>query len=313
MSFKIYSAKNLPREKWSRLTDDSFYFSPEFASIWNTKGGCEVFLADESKDGFKAGLPGVVFGKSPLKRFQSMPDGFRGGPKYAPESSEKDRLEFLGQAEKWLKKNGIIRADINNPDEELKSSFFKMEAAFYHAVDLDNEPFVPLRREVRKQVRAAKRRDGEISLMNDEKDLEAFYRLVLETEERHNVKPWYPMEFFRRLLIMSKQDKRILWPVVIAEDNIIASRICFIEASQLFMWQAYSARKYTLLKPEYLLIDYIINYALENGLKSVSFGWTPPGVQTLVDFKERWGATRRTMKIYTYISRLGKILYLVRK
>ena len=80
MSLKIYSAEDLPENQWSILVKNSLYSSPEFARIWRTMNGREMFFMEDNNGEPAAGMTGIMFGRSFLSRFQSMPDGLYGGP-----------------------------------------------------------------------------------------------------------------------------------------------------------------------------------------------------------------------------------------
>ncbi|MEW5924060.1 MAG: GNAT family N-acetyltransferase [Candidatus Zixiibacteriota bacterium] len=309
MSLKEFSSDNLPRDEWSRLTGNCIYVSPEFASVWRTAGGREIFLVLESDGVMQAGIAGVIFGKKFLRRCQSMPDGLPGGVFFSSECGEEQRLEFCRLFESWLKSNRFLRADINKPSFETGLNFFDRHEGETHIIDLSHETYVPPRREVRKQIRAAKRREARVTMLNDEKYLKRFYELVIETEHRHNQEPRYSPEFFSRLLKISMHDDRILWFIALVDEKIIGYHICFVDKTQLMTWQFYSDKHFTRLKPGYLLLDYIINYALEHNIKSVNMGSSPPDAESLVDFKERWGGRKKTFSYYTYFSTIGRLLY----
>jgi len=295
------------------LTGHCVYAAPEFAAIWRAMGGVEVFLVHESDGRFEAGLSGVIFGGGRLRRFQSMPDGLPGGMYFPPDSNLDDRESFAESVMAWIRRNRIIRADINNPAEDFGVPKFTRHETTTHIIDLKGETFAPPRREVRKQIRAARRREARITTMNDDKYLDRFYDLVIATEERHHQKPRYSREFFAGLLEASLHDERIKWFIALVDEKIIGYHICFVGANELMTWQYYSDKKFTRLKPGYLLLDYIINYALENNIKTINMGYSPPDAASLVDFKERWGGRKQTCRYYTYFSPLGRLLYRWRK
>ena len=309
MSLKEFSSDNLHRDEWARLTGNCIYVSPEFASVWRTTGGREIFLVQESDGAIQAGIAGVVFGKKFLRRYQSMPDGLPGGAFFSPKCNQEHKSEFLRLFEAWLKSNRFIRADINLPPDENRFGIFEKHQGETHIIDLSHETYAPPRREVRKQIRAAKRREARVTMLNDEKYLKRFYELVIETESRHNQEPRYSPEFLSELLKLSIHDDRILWFIALVDEKIIGYHICFTDKNQLMTWQFYSDKRFSRLKPGYLLLDYIINYALEHNIKSVNMGASPPDADSLVDFKERWGGRKKTFEYYTYISLFGRPLY----
>jgi hypothetical protein len=309
MSLKVFSAGDLPKDRWSSLTDNSIYSSPEFAAVWCTMGGRELFLAEELGGRIVAGMAGNVFGRKIFRRFQSMPDGISGGPFFADDCTLDQRGEFLHSVYAWLKNEKIIKADIHDPCCKMDTNLFRLHRARTHVISLDTENFRPPDEKISKHIRAAKRREGTLGVISSREQLAQFYELVGKTERQHGVRPRYPREFFERLIEIALDDERIYWPVVFEKGRMIGSRICFIESSRIFSWQHYHDRAFSHLKPGYLLLDHIINYAREKNLKSLNLGWSPPGAASLIEYKERWGAEGHFFDSYTYLSGIGRAYY----
>lgn len=309
MPFKIYSSNDLPLSEWSSITGGSIFSSPEFAGVWRAANREEAFFLEEEDSVIKAGIVGVVFGKRILRRYQSMPDGLQGGPYFIGDYSYDQKDRFMQYFFRWLKSKGIIRADIHNPSIELDTESFRKREAMTHVITFNGESYNPPCSKIREHIRAGKRREGQIEILDDEKYLDKFYNLVLITEKRHGRKPRYSIGFFHRLLRIALKDSRILWLMVLSEDKMIGSRICFIEGPQMLTWQYYSDKKFTHLKPGYLLLDYIIDYAFENDIKTLNLGASPADADALIDFKERWGGERHNLPYYTYLSHIGKLVY----
>jgi len=309
MRLLTFSAENLPRQSWSALTRDSVYSSPEFARLWRTMNGRERFYICEPVDKPPAGMAGIVFGRGFLKRFQSMPEGFEGGPFFEKGCDNNFREQFKTEIIRKLKSELIIKADIHNPQEIEFDDVFEKTEYKRHLIHLHQKPHLPPRREVVKQIRAARKREARVTLFNDKKYLDEIFRLVIKTERRHNKEPRYSKQFFSELLKLSMKDKRILWVLAMFDDKIIGYYICFIDQTRLFTWQFYSDKKYSRLKPGYLLLDYIINFAQDNNIKSIDLGWSPPNALSLINYKERWGGVAESCTGYTYYNRLGKIIY----
>ena len=97
--------------------------------------------------------------------------------------------------------------------------------------------------------------------------------------------------------------------MVLYRGRMIASRISFVERGQIFNWQSFSDKQYSNLRPNYLLMDYIIKQALASGIRIVNLGWSPPDAGPLIDFKKRWGGVKTPYRGYTYFSRLGRLIY----
>ena len=309
MSLKIYTSDDLPGESWSDLTGNLIYSSPPFARLWRTKNGREIFFLDGATDDPSAGMAGVIFGSRFFRRFQSMPDGLRGGPYFSKDCGENDKRKFMANVFNWLKSNSIIRADIHKSTFNIGIEGFRRRETKTHIIDLDENNFKPPSGKIREHIRTGKRRGANVAMMHEKKYLDDFYRLATKTGQRHNTEPRYPKQFFAELLKISTDNDRILWLAVFAEDKMIGSRICFIDDRRLLTWQYFSDKEYSHLKPGYLLLDYIINYAIDHDIGTIDLGGTPSGAKTLVDYKERWGGHADSYPCHTWYSRLGGMYY----
>jgi hypothetical protein len=309
MSLNIYSDKDIPRKEWSALSKNSFFSSTAFASLWRTKRGEPIYCVDTDGGKMAAGIGGVLFGRSPVKRYDSMPDGFSGGPYFSEHCNKDYQRRFLLSLEDKLRSERVIRAAINNPPSMPESRIFKEKVFLAHILELTDANYLPPRKEVRKHIRGARERGGRVELFNNESDLELFYELAQKTKKRHNQKMAYPIEFFSQLLKVSSDCSNVLWLKVMLESKMIASQISFFEKGEATNWQFYYDKKYSYYKPGYLLLDYAINYSIEKGIKYFSMGSTPGNLSSLVDYKERWGGRERQYLDYQYFNWLGKFLY----
>jgi len=309
MALKIYSADNLSVHQWSVLTKNSLYYSPEFVSLWRTMKGRDIFFVEEEGEQLLAGMAGVIFGRSYLSRFQSMPDGVYGGPCFSENCTVEQKQRFIDSVLDWLRSKKTMRIDIHNPPEDIENINFQRGDMPTRIIPIEEKSFEPPDNKIRKHIRTGKRRGAVVSIFNNAGSLDDFFKLVEETSSRHSEKPRFSKEWFSGLLKISRDDNRILWLKVTDENKLIGSRICFIDKSQILAWQYYSDREYSHLKPGYLMMDYIINYAIENKIGTINLGWSPPEAETLLDYKKRWGGQENMLNYYTYFSRLGKLLY----
>ncbi len=309
MAFKICSAEDLPGDQWSIITKNSLYSSPEFVRIWRTMSGRDVFFLEENGGKLLAGMTGVMFGRSFSGRFQSMPDGLNGGPYFTEDYTSAKKGQFIQSVFNWLKSKRVLRADIHNPSVEIDNINFQRRDMITQIIHLGNESFTPPDSKIREHIRTGRRRGAIVAVFDKFDYLDGFFELVEKTSRRHDARPRYPKIWFRELLKLSIIDDRILWWAVFGENKMIGSRICFIDRSQLLTWQYYSDKEYGHLKPGYLLLDYIINYAVERKIKTINLGASPPEAESLRDYKKRWGGQERTLNYYTHYSRLGKLLY----
>ncbi|UCD93665.1 MAG: hypothetical protein JSU69_07795, partial [Candidatus Zixiibacteriota bacterium] len=143
MPLKIYAAHDLPKTEWSKLTGNSIFSSPEFAVLWRTIGGREIFLAREESGAIKAGMAGVVFGGRFIRRFQSMPDGTFGGPYFRDPDDAAEKSGFMTLIHGWLKSQRIISADIHRPCSKIETNIFERRETTTQTVSLDGGVYEP--------------------------------------------------------------------------------------------------------------------------------------------------------------------------
>ncbi len=309
MAFRIFSIDDLPRLQWNELTNNSFLSSPDFASIWNLFGGTPLFPAIEENGLLLGGMAGVIFGPRYLRRFKSMPDSLYGGPFFLSGLDDGARNQFFNDLYDYLRSRKFIRIDIHNPPQELPLKWLTKHTPSTHILTLAGQSYSPPDAKLLSDLRHVQKENLKILPLDNEKYLDDFFQLVLETNRRHNEKPRYSIKFFRRLLQLASKDSRIIWPMAVHDGKIIASHIRFVERSQILCWQSYWDKKYRHLNPNHLLIDYIIKYALRNNFKEINLGGSPATAESLVRFKEAWGGTKKEISHHFATFDLGKIIY----
>jgi len=309
MSFQVYSSDNIPAEKWAELSNNSIYSAPSFARLWRTMGGKEIFAVLQESGEFIAGMAGVLFGRYPLMRYQSMAHGIYGGPFFRKGTASKDKNLFLEYFVRWMRSRMIIKADIHNPMIDFKAYNFTDHTTSTHKIILKDRDYKPPSQKISEHIRTGKRRSADVYEFTELNKIGEFYELVKSTHSKHKTEPRYPKVFFEKLFELAGQNPRVLWWNVKNDDRIIGSRICLVEGDELLTWQYYSERQFNNLKPGYLLLDHIIGYALRNDIKTVNLGWSPPDAHSLIDYKERWGGQITAFKCYTYYNLLGRLLY----
>ena len=309
MPLQEYTRKDLPRDKWNKLAGESLFLSPDFLLLWDFFDGEAIFIVDDIGSEFLSGIAGVVFGKGMLRRIKFIPDWLYGGPIYKHSATFEEKCRFAAQLYNYLKDKGYLRADIYNPSIEFPSDHFTCRPMSTHIISLEEGEYVPPDSMVLTDIRHGKKEGGTVVLLNDEKYLEQFYELAEATSSRHDKKNRYAREFLRRLWELSRKDKRIICPMVLSGDRVAAVHIYLMNRSQILYWQSYFDKKFNNLRPNYLILDYMIKYAQNIGIREFNMGGSPSGADSLIKFKETWGGKQIVYNYYTYYSGLGKILY----
>src|SRR5262245_21371157 len=71
--------ETLPPAEYDRLAERTFFGSRGFLELWRARAGRPVSWTVTRDHETVAALPGVEFGRGPLGRFASLPDGCYGG------------------------------------------------------------------------------------------------------------------------------------------------------------------------------------------------------------------------------------------
>ena len=263
----------------------------------------------EKNDTLVVGMAGVLFGSRFFRRFESMPDGFAGGVFKGEECTDADMICFIDSILKYFKQYRIVRADIHSKFVPFDRYGFERYDSYSHVLDISGDEYIPPSRKIREHLRKADREESIIAIFDNPDRLDEFYELVRMTERRHGNVPRYEKSIFDKIFEIAQHDDRIMWPMVLYQGKMIASRISFVENNQIFNWQSFSDKNYTAQRPNYYLMDYIIKQAIERGIQSLNMGWSPPDAVQLINYKERWGGCKIETHGYTYYNRLGKFVY----
>jgi hypothetical protein len=309
MSLEIFSIQSLPRREWDCLTANSFLSSADFAGLWSLFAGRPVFLAKTENGKMIGGMTGVIFGRSFYGRFKSMPDGLAGGPIMREGVDKEKGKELIEEIIGYFEKKRFARVDIYSPIEKITDDFFQKRQNTTQIIMFENGKYQPSDSEVPRHIRHGQKEGGVVSEKIEERDLGQFYELVEETSSRHGQRPRYTPDFFRALRAIAEYDERVIWPVVYCQDMVVASHIYFLERGELLHWQGFSARKHWSLKPNHLLLNFIIEYCLKQGIGRLDLGGSPAEAKGLREFKEGWGGIEVPRDYYTHLGGLGRLYY----
>jgi len=308
MAVRVYSEKDLPRDRWAGLTDKALLVSPEFISIWRSLKGRGIYFVDEQAGVFISGLAGIEFGKRPFKRFESMPRSLSGGILFSEEANEDKRIESENAIYTRISKSGFVRCVINGDNPVLRNYGFVEKNFATHFIELSN--YNPGKK-VEEHLRAAARRGGEV-LKGVPDDVEALYELAHMSANKHGKDNPYSREFFGELLTLAQTDERIIILKVLFENRPAAFRISFMEREYIFNWQLYVDDRYKNIKPGFLLMQVVIETAKANGIKYINMGSSPTDAESLIKYKESWGGKEEKVPYYIRYNALGKILFRMR-
>ena len=287
------------------FSQQSFFSSKNFMQLWQSIGGNPVYWTVEENDTIIGLLPGVEFGVSKLKRFQSMPDGC-----YAKfllsnnikQDASNALLDAIGDF-------GYIKTYIY----DYFKSFTKYEKFdTFHCstsvVDISDPNWEPPDKKLQSEIRKAERENVTIETFDSSVHFDKFLSLMKQTEKRHNRKPKYQDVFFEKLAELAQTDNRIKWYWCEHDGDAVCSHINFIENNMVVNWQVYYDKKYSFLKAnQKSLFDMAKSLSAQN-ITYLNLGASPIDTESLKEYKEKWGGKEYKYTCLSKESIIGKIV-----
>ncbi len=157
---------------------------------------------------------------------------------------------------------------------------------------------------VRRLVRRAERETLTYDEGRSESLLEKFYGLLLLTRQRHRLPP-QPLAWFRNLLACMGEKAKIRLASV--NGRSIASILTLRHKQTLVYKYGCSDKQFSNLGGMHLLFWEAIKEAKREGLLEFDLGRSDWDNQGLIDFKDRWGATRSELTYYRYTARPSRL------
>jgi CelD/BcsL family acetyltransferase involved in cellulose biosynthesis len=209
-------------------------------------------------------------------------------------------LHFLEQNLKKEKWRYVELRPLNSLGNGL-SGFEQNQTSFIHILNLaasQDEIFRSFHKDsIQRKIRRAEREGLTYEEGRSEQFLDQFYHLLLRTRRRHQLPP-QPREWFRNLIDCLGDQLKIR--VASKDGQPIASILTLRFKDVLVYKYGCSDAKYHNLGPMHLLFWKSIQEAKNNGLKEFDLGRSDADNAGLVEFKDRWGATRSTLTYLRY-------------
>ncbi len=166
----------------------------------------------------------------------------------------------------------------------------------FHMLDLRPEPEEILRRthktSVQQPIRRAEREGVEYVSSNSEAQLQAFYRLMVQTRRRHQLPP-QPIQWFRNVAASMGASLQI--KVAFKDGQEIASIVTMQHRDVVVYKYGCSDEKFRNLGGTAFLLWKTILEAKAAGLTAMDFGRSDTDNPGLIAFKDRWGAKSSTL------------------
>jgi hypothetical protein len=201
----------------------------------------------------------------------------------------------LGRKKKWR------RMEIRGGGRWLKDSPF---SARYHGHALDltigaKRLFGGLDGAHRRGVKKAESEGVKIEFRRDAAAMREFYRLLIQTRQRHGVPP-QPYRFFANVQkhIVDRGQGHI---IIARKDHVaVAGAVFFHQPKCVIYKYGASDMNYQSLRANNLVMWSALERYSNEGYQLFDFGRTSLGNEGLRRFKSGWGSTQRTIDYFTY-------------
>jgi Acetyltransferase (GNAT) domain len=300
------TADSLPGEIARAVGEHTLLASSSFGDVWATLGGRLVFWVAEEDGSICAVLAGVEFGRNPVARFQSMPDGLAAALYFTNDTSE--RAHLASQVLDGIAGYGYIKTYVTDFNNSLPPhSALERQQLSTHVVDISNPAYEPSDKTLLSEIRKAERDKTSVMKFDWSQHGSRFIDLVTLSETRHGRLPKYPARFFEQLAIAAGSDNRIIWTWCEHIAKPVASHIYFMSGSNAINWQIYYDKEFSVLKANQLTTWNAIAGLRARGVTHLNLGASPDTAEGLVVYKSKWNAVEYSYSTLEKRTWLGKL------
>jgi len=231
----------------------------------------------------------------------SLPFAEYGGPLLANSIDSSDVKLTLAIFSKRLsalaRVLGVDYVELRQPKFPLSlmfrtSVFRPMRRYLTFEVDLtkgESELWRSLDKKCRNAIRKAMKSGVRIKKV-DFDDIGQYYRLHLDTENRHGSPP-HSKAFFENVFDMFKR-KGLHMTLALSDGKAIGGIIVFYLGNKLYWFNNVMDRKYSRLNPTNLLLWHLIKWGMENDFATLDLGQTRPEDGGIYHFKSGWAGCK---------------------
>lgn len=162
-----------------------------------------------------------------------------------------------------------------------------------------------LRKPVQRQIKKSQNLGVQVRIAETRVDMDAYYRLHLQTRSKKHGMPAQPRRFFLGLWDTFADSNGVKLLLAEYEGTIIAGMILLACGSAIRYAYGASNERHLQLAPNNLLMWKAITWACEHGYQTLDLGRTACDNEGLMEFKRRWGATREPLTYYYYPQMAG--------
>jgi len=152
---------------------------------------------------------------------------------------------------------------------------------------------------IRQRIRKAEKNGFKLRLAKGVEDLKHFYRLHIDIRKKHGLPP-HPFKFFCNMWNELAPRNLLFVPLLEYQGKVVAGAFT-LKFKDTFTYE-YSAtdQEYNHLSANQMLIWQVIRIGCSEGAIYFDFGRSSLDNQSLIEFKERWGAKRYALSYYYY-------------
>ncbi len=309
MKLSRYQLEHFDHSIYSSFTDTSFFASAGFLRLWQSIGGRPVVWAAEAESKYIGLLPGIEFGKGPVRRFQAMPDGCYGRIYFSAETPEDERQKIAELFSEVLVEAGYAKLFLFDfHGTFVPGADMQTERCSTQLVDISGRDWQPPDKKLQSEIRKSEREGVVIENFDRDRHMPGFLDLMQRTEERHGRGPKYPPEFFKALSDLAAEDPRVIWTWCEHEGEAVSSHISFVDGTMVLNWQVYFDKKFSFLKANQLMLYSLAREMAAKGITTLNLGASPPEADSLSSYKEKWGAQIFKYPCYSRSNLLGRLV-----
>ncbi len=269
--------------------------------IQNTYGYQPYFLVCEGDGKIKAGIPFFLVKNSfGYTRLVCLPFTDMCTPLF---NTHKDLENDISKLIKMSQDGIVHHIEIRGSNVDLSKEFDFKPYNYYKLFRLNIGCSLDLlwknfkQKSIRYPIKKAQRYGVKIVKSVEATGMEIFYKLNLFTRRKHGVIP-QPYRFFKNIL--TEIFNQGLGFLLIAQygKTPIGASIFFTFKDTIYHKFNASNSNYLEYQPNHLILWHAIQWAVENGYKTLDLGRTSPDNQGLMAFKRHWGAEEIDLPYY---------------
>jgi hypothetical protein len=151
----------------------------------------------------------------------------------------------------------------------------------------------------RRDIQKAMRSELDIVAASGDRDAEAVFAIYQDTVKRNRGAIRYNQSYFRQLIALAQNNPLARVMLAKSGDEIAGFVVALRHGDAVYYAHGGMRLDFRRLQPSALLIHEAIRWAQDCGCRCFNLMSSPPGQESLVWYKEKWGATTREHRSHT--------------